>query len=211
MSQRFCARLHRKTGAFAWRKQIQPLAFWASTRHAVYLTLRGGMPTVAEQLRQAREKTGRDINQVSEITKIKTDHLRALEEGNYDVFSAPVYVRGFVRTYANLLKLNTAELLVQLDEELGNTSRFKEHPRFNPPSKSFLDFCMLQLSKVNWIVALPLILAAVILLGAVFGYRYWKEQQSIDPLKGLGPGLYESGTNRQSGEKLRVPQVPPPR
>ena len=163
------------------------------------------MPTVAEQLRQAREKTGKDINQISEITKIKTDHLRALEEGNYEVFSAPVYIRGFVRTYANILKLDTGSLLSQLDEELGKTGRFKEHPRFNPQSKSFVDFCMLQLSKVNWTVALPLIIAAIILLGSVMGYRYWKEQQSIDPLKGLGSGLYEEGTNKPSGEKLRVP------
>ncbi|MGV3773321.1 MAG: helix-turn-helix domain-containing protein [Verrucomicrobiales bacterium] len=163
------------------------------------------MPTVAEQLRQAREKSGKTINEVSEITKIKTDHLRALEEGNYEVFSAPVYIRGFIRTYSNLLKLDTVQLLAELDEEMGKTGRFKEHPRFNPQSKNFVDFLMLQLSKVNWTVALPLIVVAIILLAAVFGYRFWKEQQSIDPLKGLGPGLYEGSTNRHSGEKLRVP------
>ncbi len=61
------------------------------------------MSTVAEQLRQAREARNLTEQQIVEITKIRTDHLRALEEGNFDVFSAPVYIRGFVRSYATLL------------------------------------------------------------------------------------------------------------
>ena len=48
------------------------------------------MSTVAEQLRQAREARNLTVQQVAEITKIRTDHVRAVEEGNYDVFSAPV-------------------------------------------------------------------------------------------------------------------------
>jgi hypothetical protein len=183
----------------------QAPSFWARAAEGLCRNLRLGMPTVAEQLRQAREKSGRSISDVSEITKIKTDHIRALEEGNYDVFSAPVYVRGFARTYANLLKLDAQQLLAQLDEELGSSGRFKEHPRFQQQSKGLLDFCMLQLSKVNWSVALPLVALAFILLGSVLGYRWWKEQQSVDPLKGLGPGLYQGPTQKQSGEKLRVP------
>ena len=51
------------------------------------------MATVADQLRRAREAQQLNIYQVAEITKIKTDHIRALESGNYDTFSAPVYIR----------------------------------------------------------------------------------------------------------------------
>ena len=36
------------------------------------------MPTVAEQLRTAREAQGLTVYQVAEITKIRTDHIRAL-------------------------------------------------------------------------------------------------------------------------------------
>ena len=56
------------------------------------------MSTVAEQLREAREAQNLTVYQVAEITKIRTDHIRALDEGNYDVFSAPVYIRGSVRS-----------------------------------------------------------------------------------------------------------------
>src|SRR5258705_11311017 len=39
------------------------------------------MATVAEQLRRAREAQNLNVYQVAEITKIKTDHIRALESG----------------------------------------------------------------------------------------------------------------------------------
>jgi len=76
------------------------------------------MPTVAEQLHGAREAKNLTVYQIAETTKIKTDHIRALEEGNYNVFSAPVYIRGFVRTYASLLKLDVAQVMATLDQEL---------------------------------------------------------------------------------------------
>lgn len=69
------------------------------------------MPTVAEQLRQAREARNLTVQQVADVTKIRTDHLRALEEGNFDMFSAPVYIRGFVRTYSTLLKLDVRQTM----------------------------------------------------------------------------------------------------
>lgn len=87
------------------------------------------MPTVAEQLRQGREQRKLDVYQVAEITKIKTDHIRALEEGNFNCFTAPVYIRGFVRTYGTLLKLDLPKLMADLDQELGRTEKFATPPR----------------------------------------------------------------------------------
>src|SRR6266404_4731217 len=74
-----------------------------------------GMATVAEQLRQAREEQHLNVYQVAEITKIKTDHIRALEAGEWGSFSAPVYIRGFVRTYAKTLKLDVAKVTADLE------------------------------------------------------------------------------------------------
>lgn len=139
---------------------------------------------------------------MSDITKIRSDHIEALESGNYDVFSAPVYIRGFVRSYAAALKLNVAETLLELDGELVQTPRFKEHPRLSEESKGFVDFLMLQLSKINWRVGLPLLLLALILLVAVFSYRIYRHAKTEDPLKSLGPGLYQG---EPRGEMLPIP------
>jgi cytoskeletal protein RodZ len=103
------------------------------------------MSTVAEKLRQAREAQNLTVNQVADVTKIRTDHIRALEEGNFDVFSAQVYIRGFVRTYSTLLKLDVPQTMAMLDTELGKTEKFSEPPPLTEQKKGPLDFLMLQL------------------------------------------------------------------
>src|SRR5690349_11989069 len=108
------------------------------------------MSTVAEQLHLAREAKSLTIYQVAEVTKIRTDHIRALEEGNFNAFSAPVYIRGFVRTYATLLKLDVPRLMTALDEELGHTEKFREPPALTEQGRGAVDFITLQFSKVNW-------------------------------------------------------------
>src|ERR1041384_7815024 len=107
------------------------------------------MSTVAEQLRQAREARNLTVQQLAEITKIRSDHIRALEEGNFDVFSAPVYIKGFVRSYATLLKLDVPEVMSTLEAELGQTQKFSEPPPLSDEPRGILDFVMLQLSKLD--------------------------------------------------------------
>src|ERR1035437_9700884 len=107
------------------------------------------MPTVAEQLHGAREAKNLTVYQIAETTKIKTDHIRALEEVNYDVFSAPVYIRGFVRTYASLLKLDVAQVMATLDQELARTEKFCEPPRLSINAPGPLDFLTFQLSRIK--------------------------------------------------------------
>lgn len=163
------------------------------------------MPTVAEQLRQARETQRLDVYQVAETTKIKTDHIRALESGDYNVFNAPVYVRGFIRTYAAMLKLNVAQVMADLDVELKQTEKFREPPALIEKPKSPLDFVMLQLSKLNWRVVLVATVVIVGLYLAVVGIRRYAAKR-VDPHKNLGPGLYQP-RGSQSGETLPLPRV----
>ena len=86
------------------------------------------MSTVAEQLRAAREARNLTIQQVAESTKMRTDHVRALEEGNFNVFSAPIYIRGSVKNYAMLIKLDVPQIMAALNAELGRTEKFSEPP-----------------------------------------------------------------------------------
>ena len=162
------------------------------------------MPTVAEQLRCAREEQKLDIYQVAEITKIKTDHIRALESGNYDTFSAPVYIRGFVRAYARVLKMDESQVVADLEAELGQTQKFRELPPLTKKPRGPLDFLMLKLSRLNWRIATALLVGVVVLIIGVAGFRSLRNRNEADPLKNLGPGLYHSRTD-QSGELLPLP------
>jgi cytoskeletal protein RodZ len=164
------------------------------------------MSAVAEQLRQAREAKNLTVQQVVEITKIRTDHLRALEEGNFDVFSAPVYIRGFVRSYSTLLKLDVPQMMAALEAELAQTTKFSEPPPLTDRPRGVLDFLMLQLSKVDWRMGL---IGLAVVVSVVLGFSAWLSWRHDDPLKGLKPAVYHS-TQSVSGDTLPLP-TPAPR
>ena len=159
------------------------------------------MPTVGEQLRQAREAQKLGVHEIVDMTKIRGDHLRALEEGNYSVFSAPVYIRGFVRSYATLLKLDTAQILEQLGRELAESGRVD--PMLAPKKRSLLDAAMFQLSKFSRRMVWPAVGTGAALLVLVGGYFWWSHSRNEDPTAGLGAGLYQAPSN--SGDTLPLP------
>ena len=169
-----------------------------------------GMPTVAEQLRHAREEQKLSIYQVAEITKIKTDHIRALESGDFDSFSAPVYIRGFVRTYARALKLDDARMVGDLETELGRSEKFREPPPLTNEPRGALDFVMLQLSKLSWRILVSVLAAALVVIVLVGSVRSLRNRKESDPLKKLGPGLYQPSSS-ESGETLPLPTNAPRR
>ncbi len=162
------------------------------------------MPSVAEQLHQAREARHLTVQQVADITKIRTDHVRAIEEGNYSVFSAPVYIKGFVRTYSTLLKLDVPQVMAALDAELGQTKKFSEPPPLTDGPRGIIDVLMLQLSKLDWRKAAMMLGGAVLLASIVVGTVAWKHYRRTDPLKGLKPAVYQPPT-KSAGETLPLP------
>ncbi|HXF09920.1 MAG TPA: helix-turn-helix transcriptional regulator [Desulfuromonadaceae bacterium] len=161
------------------------------------------MPTVAEQLRAARESKQLTIPQVAELTKIRTDHLRALEEGNFNAFSAPIYIRGSVKNYATTLKMDVPKVLGDLDAELSRTEKFAQPPSLTEESKSVLDFVMYVLSKVNAKVMMIAggVAGGVLLICLVVVLV--RHHHSGNPLAGLPPAVYQPAS---SGNTLPLPQ-----
>ena len=161
------------------------------------------MPTVAEQLRVAREAKKLTIEELAETTKIRSDHLRALEEGNFNVFSAPIYIRGTVRIYANALKLDTPAVVANLDMELGRTERFSVPPPLTDQKKTILDTITLVLAKVNWKMGLTgLAMLVLVLIAALFVWAR-AHHKKTDPTKALPPAVYRPAT---SGDTLPLPK-----
>lgn len=63
-------------------------------------------PGIGATLKDARRRLGMDIKEAEERTKIRTRYLRALEAEDWEVLPAPAYVRGFLRTYGQILGLD---------------------------------------------------------------------------------------------------------
>ncbi|HEX4342598.1 MAG TPA: helix-turn-helix domain-containing protein [Verrucomicrobiae bacterium] len=167
------------------------------------------MATVAEHLRAAREAKKLSIAQVAEVTKIRTDHLRALEEGNYTVFAAPVYIRGFVRSYSTFLKMDVPVVMAALDSELGRSEKFATQPPLTKEPRGAMDFVTLQLSKLNWrraVVILGALLVVILFFSVIIA---WAHHKKSDPLNGLKPGIYQPA--KDSGDTLTLPPPKPTR
>ena len=158
------------------------------------------MSTVAEKLRQAREAQNLTVNQVADVTKIRTDHIRALEEGNFDVFSAQVYIRGFVRTYATLLKLDVPQTMAMLDTELGKTEKFSEPPPLTEQKKGPLDFLMLQLSKIDPRKGAIVLGIAVLILIIATVISTVRNNRARNPLGGNEAGSLSACSNQCRGD-----------
>lgn len=69
------------------------------------------MQTIGERLEEARKKKGISIREAAEATKIRGDYLQKFESNHFDIGLTEIYTRGFLRTYANYLKLPADRIL----------------------------------------------------------------------------------------------------
>ena len=153
------------------------------------------MPTVAEQLRAAREAAKLTVQQVADATKIRTDYIRALEDGNFNVFSAPIYIRGSVKNYATMLKLDAPQIMAALDAELKGTAKFSEPPPLVEASKSPLDYLMFLLSKVNVKIALAGGGVLAVVLVVILAGWAWRHHKKNEPAPNLPPAVYQPASS----------------
>lgn len=61
------------------------------------------MPSLGDEFRVAREARGLSLSDVAEQLHIRSTYLQAIEEEDWSAIGAPVYVKGFLRTYARFL------------------------------------------------------------------------------------------------------------
>jgi cytoskeleton protein RodZ len=86
--------------------------------------------SVGATLRNAREKRGVSLAQVSRDLCLKEDVLRALESRQYGVLPKVPYCFGFVRTYAHHLGLEPEEMVRRFKGEIGDVP---PPSRLSPP------------------------------------------------------------------------------
>src|SRR3954453_14316253 len=69
------------------------------------------MPDIGATLREARMRARTDISEIEAQTKIRAKYLRALENEERDLLPGPIYVKSFLRTYADALGLDGRRLV----------------------------------------------------------------------------------------------------
>lgn len=129
----------------------------------------GAEPSLGSILRTAREARGIDLARAQRDTRIRLGHLLALENGDYGSLPEPVYVRGFIRLYADYLGLDSAPLIDRYGRETTTRSRRnrlrRQAARRTPPRKGMV------LLTANRLGTALLVIGVVLLLG-YFGYEF---------------------------------------
>lgn len=87
-------------------------------------------PDVGARLRIAREALGMETEAVASSLKLSKRQIEALEAGDWSKLPGHTFIRGFVRNYARVLRLDAAELLADLDAPMPTT------PQLNLPQST---------------------------------------------------------------------------
>ena len=143
------------------------------------------MPGLGEEFRAAREARHLSLSDVSEQIHIRSVYLQSLEDEDWSAIAAPVYVRGFIRTYARFLGLPGEQAVAVFNESVGANARAHEvivaQPRRRP-------------SIWLWLAA-----AAALILVAFVGYNYIQLQQQGGPAGQTAVTAPETSAEAQSG------------
>lgn len=94
---------------------VEPLSSEMS-EHKMVLSV---VQTAGSQLSAARIQMGLSLQQVADQLKLSQRQISALENNQFDDLPKMVIVRGFVRSYAKLLKLDPAPIISCLPAEVG--------------------------------------------------------------------------------------------
>ncbi len=98
--------------------------------------------TIGNLLRDEREKQGLSYAQVSEITKVRQPVLEAMENESWDKLPSPVFVSGFVRSYARTLGLDEKKVMA-LYQKTGPVKISPPKPLSEPAKSKKASFIML--------------------------------------------------------------------
>src|SRR5512147_2767474 len=77
------------------------------------------MESIGEFFKQVRETKGLTVDEVASKTRIRSDFVKALEEGNFAKLPDQVFARGFVRSYARSLGLDEEDAIHRFIQSAG--------------------------------------------------------------------------------------------
>ncbi len=97
---------------------------------------------IGKLLKKTRLSKKLTVREVSKHLNIRVVYLDALEKGDFDAIGAPVYLFGFLRTYATFLGIDASDLQGQYLKETG----ILKQPNSLPDTESKTD-CHLSLSN----------------------------------------------------------------
>ncbi|MBW1942117.1 MAG: helix-turn-helix domain-containing protein [Deltaproteobacteria bacterium] len=149
---------------------------------------------VGALLRTEREKQGLTREDIADATKLRRHFIEALEAEEWKELPPPVFVKGFITSYARTLHLNAREILERYERDVPTESA--PHRFYVEPSKG-----------KKWRILLILVL-----LGAIgVAYYLWKgypdSKEAPVPEKALPPLIQKEQGREPPLQKQRPAEI----
>jgi len=152
------------------------------------------MPALGERFRAAREARGLSLSDVAEHIRIRSVYLAAIEDENWSAIGAPVYIRGFLRTYARFLGLEPEEVVADFNSQASAPPAPTPAAPGAPPRTSYLAEegpPARALSPLIWVASL---VAVVLIAIVVYNEATLRARHSADVLPSYSPAAAASAT-----------------
>ena len=123
--------------------------------------------TAGALLMAAREASGLSVDAVAQQLKLSPRQVRAIEDGDYTLLPGRTFVRGFVRNYARLVRLDPDPVLDALPS--GEATPTLEAPTLHPTAPTMGELPTAENAKAPWTRwAIPVSLAAIVAVAAIY-------------------------------------------
>lgn len=126
------------------------------------------MKSIGNILKKQREQKKFELTDIHKFIKIHPKFLKALEEDDYSVFSNKIHAKGFLKVYADFLKLDVNQILAIWRREYGG--------QFDRQQEGEEVFKLKEISPPKFLITpgIILIIIATILVLGFFGYLFYQ-------------------------------------
>lgn len=134
-----------------------------------------------ELLGRKREALGLDIRQVADDLHITMHYVKALESNAFDKLPGDVFVRGYLRSYANLLQLDP-QIIINLYDDYTNQSRGSEEQAYQVLAKRRSD------RNLPWVMVSGVAFVVIAVALWFFGAGGSESSPASNAVQRNGPG-----------------------
>ncbi|HHY47373.1 MAG TPA: helix-turn-helix domain-containing protein [Firmicutes bacterium] len=164
------------------------------------------MESIGERLKQGREAKKLSLDDVQEATKIRKQYLAAIEAGRFEELPGEVYVKGFIRNYADFIGLDGAKMVADYNSLKKGASG--ERPpalrdRATLERKGRGDFK--KKARREWLFVTLLFIVAL----GIAGFMLWGRNRPTSSVN-MEPQGVPAGPSSLEAEQVTPPGAPEP-
>ncbi len=127
-------------------------------------TIAEEITSIGQLLRGTREKKNLTYEDVFQVTRLRPSIVKALEDEAWEELPSPVFIRGFIKSYAHALGIDESEALALYDKHAPRVPSEPE-PLMKTPKRA-----------IPWGIIVILVIAAGILF-----FFFWKDKGPLAP------------------------------